>query len=64
MRVHPFLLALTCVLAIDPGSCNTGNGVCTGSTQGTLPVVKLIANAAGPLYVLVTGHAFVTGLPC
>jgi hypothetical protein len=46
MRAHPFLVVLTCVLALALGSCNTGKGVSNGSTHGTLRVVNVIRTPA------------------
>jgi hypothetical protein len=62
MRVHPFLLALTCVLSLALGSCNTGKGVSNGSTHGTMRVINVIPNAAGPLNVTFDLKPFVAGL--
>ena len=63
MRAHPFLVVLTCVLALALGSCNTGKGVSNGSTHGTLRVVNVIPNAGGPLDVTFDLKPFVAGLP-
>ncbi len=63
MRPHPFLLALTCVLSLALGSCNTGKGVSNGSTHGTLRLINVIPNAGGPLNVTFDLKPFLTGLP-
>jgi hypothetical protein len=63
MRAHPFLVALTCVLSLALGSCNTGQGVSNGSTHGTLRLINLIPNADGPLNVSFDVKPFLTGLP-
>ena len=63
MRAHPFLVALTCVLSLALGSCNTGQGVSNGSTHGTLRVINVIPNAGGPLNVSFDLKPFLTGLP-
>ena len=63
MRAHPFLVVLTCVLALALGSCDTGKGVSNGSTHGTLRVVNVIPNAGGPLNVTFDLKPFVAGLP-
>ena len=63
MRAHPFLVALTCVLSLALGSCNTGQGVSNGSTHGTLRVINVIPNAGGPLNVSFDLQPFLTGLP-
>lgn len=62
MRAHPLLLALACVLSLALGSCNTGQGVSNGSTHGTLRLVNLVPNAAGPLNVVFDTKPFVAGL--
>ena len=36
MRVHPFFLVLSCLLAFAVAGCNTGKGVNSGSTHGTM----------------------------
>ena len=51
MRAHPFLVALTCVLSLALGSCNTGQGVSNGSTHGSMRLINVIPNAGGPLNV-------------
>jgi len=63
MRAHPFLVVLTCVLALALGSCNTGKGVSNGSTHGTLRVLNVIPNAGGPLNVTFDLKPFMTDLP-
>jgi len=63
MRAHPFLVALTCVLSLALGSCNTGQSVSNGSTHGTLRVINVIPNAGGPLNVSFDLKPFLTGLP-
>jgi hypothetical protein len=63
MRAHPLLLALTCALSLALGSCNTGQGVSNGSTHGTMRLINVIPNAAGPLNVMFDLKPFLTGLP-
>jgi hypothetical protein len=63
MRAHPFLIALTCVLSLALGSCNTGQGVSNGSTHATLRLINVIPNAGGPLNVMFDLKPFVAGLP-
>jgi hypothetical protein len=63
MRVHPFLLTLTCVLSLALGSCNTGQGVSNGSTHGTLRLINVIPNAGGSLSVTFDLKPFVSDLP-
>lgn len=62
MRVHPFFLALTCVLALAVGGCNTGKGVSNGSTHAMMRLINVIPNAAGPVNVTFDSKPFVTGL--
>jgi hypothetical protein len=62
MRAHPFLLALTCVLSLALGGCNTGKGVSNGSTHGTMRLINVIPNAAGPLDVTFDTKPFAGGL--
>lgn len=63
MRVHPFFLALSCVLAVVVAGCNTGKGVSNGSTHGTMRLINVIPNAAGPLNATFDNQTFATGLP-
>jgi hypothetical protein len=63
MRVHPFFLALSCVLAFAVAGCNTGKGVSNGSTHGTMRLINVIPNAAGPLNATFDNQTFATGLP-
>jgi len=63
MRVHPFLLVLTGVLSLALGSCNTGKGVSNSSTHGTLRLINVIPNAAGPLNATFDLQPFLSGLP-
>jgi predicted small secreted protein len=63
MRAHPFLVALTCVLSLALGSCNTGQGVSNASTHGALRLINVIPNAGGPLNVMFDLQPFVAGLP-
>ena len=63
MRVHPFFLALSCVLAFAVAGCNTGKGVSNGSTHGTMRLINVIPNAAGPLNATFDNQPFATGLP-
>ncbi len=61
MRVHPFLLVLTGALSLALGSCNTGKGVSNSSTHGTLRLINVIPNAAGPLNVAFDTKPFLAG---
>ena len=63
MRVHPFFLSLSCVLAFAVAGCNTGKGVSNGSTHGTMRLINVIPDAAGPLNVSFDLKPFLTGLP-
>ena len=63
MRAHPFLIALTCVLSLALGSCNTGQGVSNGSTHGSLRLINVIPNAGGPLNVSFDLKPYLNGLP-
>jgi len=63
MRVHPFFVALSCVLAFAVAGCNTGKGVSNGSTHGTMRLINVIPNAAGPLNATFDNQPFATGLP-
>jgi len=63
MRVHPFFVALSCVLAFAVAGCNTGKGVSNGSTHGTMRLINVIPNAAGPLNATFDNQTFATGLP-
>lgn len=62
MRVHPFFLVLSCLLAFAVAGCNTGKGVNSGSTHGTMRVINVIPNAGGPLNVTFDNQPFATGL--
>jgi hypothetical protein len=62
MRVHPFFVVLSCVLALAVAACTTGEGVSNGSTHGKLRIINVIPNAAGPLDVTFDNQPFVTGL--
>jgi hypothetical protein len=62
MRVHPFFLVLSCLLAFAVAGCNTGKGVNSGSTHGTMRVINVIPNAGGPLNVTFDNQPFANGL--
>lgn len=62
MRVHPFFLALTCVLSLAVGGCNTGKGVSNASTHAMMRLINVIPNAAGPVNVAFDNQPFATGL--
>lgn len=62
MRVHPFFLALTCVLSLAVGGCNTGEGVSNGSTHAMMRLINVIPNAAAPVNVTFDNQPFATGL--
>jgi hypothetical protein len=60
--VHPFFLVLSCLLAFAVAGCNTGKGVNSGSTHGTMRVINVIPNAGGPLNVTFDNQPFANGL--
>ena len=62
MHAHPFFLVLTCLLAFAVAGCNTGKGVNSGSTHGTMRVINVIPNAGGPLNVTFDNQPFANGL--
>ena len=62
MRVHPLFLVLSCLLAFAVAGCNTGKGVNSGSTHGTMRVINVIPNAGGPLNVTFDNQPFANGL--
>ena len=60
--MHPFFLVLSCLLAFAVAGCNTGKGVNSGSTHGTMRVINVIPNAGGPLNVTFDNQPFANGL--
>ena len=62
MRVHPFFLALACVLSLAVGGCNTGKGVSNASTHAMMRLINVIPNAAGPVNVTFDNQPLAAGL--
>ena len=62
MRGRLLLCALTCLLALAPAGCNTGQGVSNGSTHGALRAINVIPNAGAPLNFTFDNKSLITGL--